>query len=123
MNKLIAVPLVFALFVSIASAGLKVIGQGDNQRFDPSGFPPDMKEHYALAETKCANKSANCHGFGRTVEAVMTGKGPVSKLPFDKDAAKAYGVKMMRKPESGFNKKEAKSMVELLYYLIDEAKK
>lgn len=110
-------------FATVALAGLKVVGEGDHRKFDPSDFPPDMKERYAMAEIKCANKNSNCHAFGRTVDAVMTGSGPVSKLPFDKEAAKAYGVKMMRKPDSGMDKKEAKAVVELLYYLLDRVKR
>jgi len=110
-----------ALVGTTAAAGLKVIGEGDGKRFDPTDFPPHIQEKYTLAETKCANP--NCHAFGRTVDAIMTGEGPISKLPFDKEAAKAYGVKMMRKPDSEMNKKETKSAVELLYYLIDRARK
>lgn len=111
------------LLATNASAGLKVVGQGDNKRFDPTDFPQDVKEKYAMAEVKCANRTSNCHAFGRTVDAIMTGIGPVSKMPFDKEAAKAYGVKMMRKPDSGMNKKEAKAVVELLYFLLDEVRR
>lgn len=123
MRKAFVAALALVLVATIASAGLKVVGQGDNRKFDPSDFPLDMKEKYAMAEIKCSNKSSNCHAFGRTVDAVMTGVGPVSKLPFDKEAAKAYGVKMMRKPDSGMDKKEAKAVVELLYFLLGEMRR
>lgn len=117
------VPLVMALSLSAASAQLKVVGEGDHRTFDPASFPPDIREKYVVALVKCANNSANCHGFGRTVDTLMTGVGSISKLPFDKEAAKLYGVKMMRKPDSGMDKKETKAVVELLYYLIDQARR
>ena len=123
MNRVCATAVFLLLVTSGASAELRVLGQGEQRKFDPSDFPPDIKEKYAMAEIKCANRNSNCHAFGRTVDAVMTGIGPVSKMPFDKEAAKAYGVKMMRKPDSGMNKKEAKAVVELLYFLLDKAKR
>ncbi|MBI5014601.1 MAG: cytochrome C [Deltaproteobacteria bacterium] len=113
----------FCVGATAAFGGLKVLGTGEQKRLDPSGFPPDMKESYALMEIKCANTSNNCHGVGRAVEAIVTGIAPNSKTPFDKEAAKQYGVKMMRKPDSGVNKQEAKTLVQLMYYLIDEARK
>lgn len=121
MRRAWVIALSILLVGTTASAALKVIGEGDDRRFDPADFPPHIQEKYALAEIKCTN--LNCHAFGRTVDAVMTGEGPISKLPFDKEAAKAYGVKMMRKPDSEMNKKETKAVVELLYFLIDRAKK
>lgn len=123
MRKTYLTALSLLFFATIASAGLKIVGQGDNKKFDPSDFPLDMKEKYAMAEIKCSNKSSNCHAFGRTVDAVTTGVGPISKLPFDKEAAKAYGVKMMRKPDSGMDKKEAKAVVELLYFLLEQMRR
>ena len=104
-----------------AFAGLSVLGQGDNRTFDPSGFPPEMQQSFRVMDVKCA--VADCHGMGRTVEAITTGIAPISNTPFDKDAAKKYGVKMMRMPNSGLDKAEAKEMVELMYFLIDTAGK
>ncbi len=121
-RRWIAVVLAWAT-VAPALAELKVMGTGDHRTFDPTEFPPDIQEKHAVALTKCANPNANCHAFGRTVDAILTGIGPISHLPFDKEAAKLYGVKMMRKPESGMDKKETKAVVELLYYLIDQARR
>ncbi|MHB8764158.1 MAG: cytochrome C [Deferrisomatales bacterium] len=123
MGSLRLALLLVALAFAPAAAELKVVGEGDTRTFDPSGFPPDIQEKYAVAAVRCANNSANCHAFGRTVDAIMTGMGPISKLPFDKEAAKLYGVKMMRKPESGMDKKETKAVVELLYYLLDQVRR
>ncbi len=105
-----------------ALAGLAVVGQGEARRFDPSGFPPDMQKRYALMEVKCANPAEGCHSLGRVVEAVTTGIAPISHTPFDKKAAKMYGIKMMRKPDSGIDKKTARELVRLLYFLLEQAR-
>ncbi|MHB8765334.1 MAG: cytochrome C [Deferrisomatales bacterium] len=109
------------LLATAAVAGVAVVGSGEKRAFDPSGWPAEMKARAPLFETKCANP--NCHTMERTVVAVTTGNAPISNTPFDKEAAKAYGIKMMRKPDSGIDKAEAKSLVELLYFLIDQGKK
>lgn len=109
------------LLAAAAHAGLAVVGEGATARFDPAGWPAEMQAKYPLMQAKCSN--ATCHTMERTVVAVTTGTAPMSNTPFDRQAAKAYGIKMMRKPDSGVNKEEAKTIVELLYFLIDEAKK
>lgn len=121
MKRSMPAALALCLLGSVALAGVKTVGKGDGAKFDPSGWPADMQKRYEVMEVKCNNKS--CHSMGRTVEAIVTGIAPNSKTPFDKEAAKRYGIKMMRKPDSNVNKEEAKQLVELLYFLIDEAKK
>ena len=124
MKRAILVTLALLIAIPAAQAGLKVVGKGEkDMRLDPSGFPPEMKKRYDVMAVKCANTNANCHGLGRAVESIVTGTGVNSKTPFDRAAAKQYGIKMMRKPESNFDKAQAKEIVELLYYLIEEAKK
>jgi len=118
MKKQLLLIVCLCLICFPAFAGLAVIGEGDDSRFDPSAFPPDMQKSYSLMETKCSR--ADCHAFGLVVETITTGVAPISKTAFDKAAAKSYGVKMMRKPDSGIDKSDAKAIVELLYYLIDE---
>lgn len=54
---------------------------------------------------------------GRTVEAIFTGTAPISRTPF----AKQHGLKMMRMPNSGIDKAQAKEMVVLMYFLIDQS--
>lgn len=101
-------------------AGLKVVGAGDNMRYDPANFPPEMKDAYnKIMAVKCIK----CHTLERLVESVRTGIAPISGLPFDKGATKAYGIKMMRKPDSDMSKADIKTVVPLMDYLIDEAKK
>lgn len=109
------------VFATAAFAGLTVAGRGEARGFDPSGFPPAMRERYALLERSCG--SAACHGLGRVVDAVQTGVAPFSRTPFDKRAVKRYALKMMRKPDSGIDIADAKALVELLYYLLDEAQR
>ena len=109
------------LLASGASSALKFKGSGPAITFDPSCFPPEYQEKYKLMEVKCSNPA--CHTIERAVIAIRDGVTPITKTNFDKEAAKAYGVKMMRKPDSGMNKKEAKAVVELLYFLLDKAKR
>ena len=120
MKRLVILIALFAV-AATGYAGLKVVGDGESRKFDPSAFPPPMQEAYKLMEVKCNNSS--CHNLERTVVAITTGTAPVSNTPFDREAAKKYGIKMMRKPDSQVNKEEAKVIVDLMYFLIDEAKR
>ena len=116
--KKLAICIAILLIATVAFASLKFKGSGAAITFDPSGFPPEFQEKYKLMDVKCTN--ATCHSMERTVVAIRDGITPITKSPFDKEAAKAYGVKMMRRPDSGIGKNEAKTIVEMLYYLIDE---
>lgn len=117
MKKLVI--LVAALFVATAAmAEMKYKGSGATLTFDPSGFPSDVAEKYKLMEVKCTNPA--CHTMERTVQSIRDGITPITKTAFDKEAAKAYGVKMMRRADSGIGKNEAKTIVEVLYYMIGE---
>ena len=42
----------------------------------------------------------------RTVVAVQTGRAPITGQIFDRQAIKAYGIKMLRKPNSDMNKQD-----------------
>jgi len=117
MKNLLLVLLLAGLFAQPCYAGLKVIGKGDAMRLDPSGFSPEMKAAYEIMKVKCVK----CHTLERTIVAVQTGIAPISGQPFDRGATKAYGVKMLRKPDSNMNKQEVKAVVDLMNYLLDEA--
>jgi len=117
MKKLLLVLFLVGLFVQPCYAGLKVIGKGDAMRLDPSGFPPEMKAAYEIMKVKCVK----CHTLERTIVAIQTGIAPISGQPFDRGATKAYGIKMLRKPDSNMNKQEVKATVDLMNYLLDEA--
>ena len=117
MKTLLIACLMMVLGTVTAQAGLKVVGRGDAMRFDPSGFRPDMKAKYEVLKLRCVK----CHTLERTVVAITTGIAPISGQPFDRSATKAYGIKMLRKPDSNMSKPEVKEVVELMNYLLEEA--
>ena len=119
MKKLLLPLFVLILSATSAHAGLKVIGKGDAMRLDPAAFPPAMKANYDIVKVKCVK----CHTLERTIVAIQTGIAPISGQPFDRSATKAYGVKMLRKPDSNMSKPEVKASVDLLNYLLSEAEK
>ncbi len=119
MRRVLPTVILLCLLITTAHAGLKVLGKGDQTQLDPTAFPSKMKERYLLMKFKCAK----CHSLERVVIAVQTGIAPISGQPFDRDATRTYGIKMMRKPDSNMNKQEVKEIVELLNFLVDEATK
>jgi len=100
----------------LAAIDLKTVGSGDAMNFDPSGFREDMKPKFAVMTAKCFK----CHTMERTIVAIKTGVAPISGQPFDRGATKAYGIKMLRKPDSDMNKEQVKAVVEVMNYLLDE---
>jgi hypothetical protein len=116
---------VTALFVAAAlslaasplAAEIKTVGAGDAMNFDPSGFTSEMRQKFEVMKVKCVK----CHTMERTIVAIKTGVAPISGQPFDRGATKAYGVKMLRKPDSDMNKEQVKAVVDLMNYLLDEA--
>jgi len=100
----------------LAAVDLKTVGSGDAMNFDPSGFREDMKPKFAVMTAKCFK----CHTMERTIVAIKTGVAPISGQPFDRGATKAYGIKMLRKPDSDMNKEQVKAVVEVMNYLLDE---
>jgi len=59
----------------------------------------------------------------RTILALQTGFAPITMTFFDKKATKAYGVKMLRKPDSNMTKQEVKLTVDFLDYLLEQGVK
>lgn len=108
-----------ALASPLAAANLKTVGSGDAMNFDPSGFREDMKPKFEVMRVKCVK----CHTMERTIVAIKTGVAPISGQPFDRSATKAYGVKMLRKPDSDMSKEQVKAVVELMNYLLDETER
>ena len=117
MRKTLLIILFLCLLSTAAQAGLKVVGKGDNMRFDPSAFPAPMKSSYEVMKVRCIK----CHTLERTVVAITTGIAPISGQPFDRRATRAYGIKMLRKPDSNMNRQEVKEVVELMNFLLDQA--
>jgi hypothetical protein len=119
MKKLLLTLLLVSLTATAAHAGLKIIGKGDTMRLDPSSFPPAMKADYEILRVRCVK----CHTLERTIVAIRTGVAPISGQPFDRNATRAYGVKMLRKPDSNMSKSEVKATVELLNFLLVETER
>lgn len=117
--KVLLVSLLLIAFAIPAHAKIRSVGKGDKMNFDPSQIPSDMRGAFEIMKVKCIQ----CHTQERTVIAIQTGIAPVTGQPFDKQATKAYGVKMLRKPKSNMNREEVKQVVNLMNYLIDEAAK
>lgn len=119
MKKLLVTLILVATTATAAYAGLPVVGKGDAMRLDPASFPPAMKANYEVVRTKCVK----CHTLERTIVAIQTGVAPISGQPFDRSATKAYGVKMLRKPDSNMSKAEVKAAVDLMNFLLVEAER
>jgi hypothetical protein len=99
-----------------ADARIKVKGRGDKMNFDPVSIPALYQASYELMSRKCIK----CHTMERTVIAVQTGRAPITGQPFDRQAVKAYGIKMLRKPNSDMTKQDIREVVVLLNYILEE---
>lgn len=117
MKKVLLAVAVLCLASVNCHATVRVLGNGSSSRFDPAGFPPNMKANYEIMRVKCAR----CHSLERIVVALTTGVAPISGQTFDCNAIRAYGIKMLRKPESNMSKQEVKATVDLMYYILSEA--
>lgn len=116
---LVIASLVVAALSVQAHARINSVGKGDKMNFDHRQIPADLKPSFEIMKSKCIQ----CHTLERTVIAIQTGIAPVTGQPFDKQATKAYGIKMLRKPKSNMSRDEVKQVVNLMNYLIDEAAK
>jgi len=117
MKTLLCVVAISVMFTTSCLAGVRTVGRGDSLNFDPSGIPSGMKSSFEIMKVKCIK----CHTMERTVVAITTGVAPITGQPFDRAATRAYGIKMLRKPDSNMNKQEVKACVDLMNYLLDEA--
>ncbi|GAM08452.1 hypothetical protein OR1_00724 [Geobacter sp. OR-1] len=111
--------LLLTMMATQGHAALKTLGKGDRLTFDPSGFPAQFRPNWEIMKVKCIK----CHTMERTVVSITTGVAPISGQPFDRSATRAYGVKMMRKPDSNMNKQEVKACVDLMNWMLTEASK
>ena len=119
MKAVASVMVALVLLSAPCHAAVKVVGKGDTMNFDPSSIPASMKANFDVMKVKCIK----CHTMERTVVAITTGIAPITGQPFDRAATRAYGIKMLRKPDSNMNKQEVKQVVDLMNYLLDEAGK
>jgi hypothetical protein len=117
MKRYVILAVLMTLSVySIAEARVKVTGRGAKMNFSADSIPEMYKPSFDLMQVKCIK----CHTMERTVIAIQTGRAPITGQPFNRQAVKAYGIKMLRKPNSDMNKKEIRDIVVLLNYLLDE---
>lgn len=117
MKRYVILAVLITLSVySIADARVKVTGRGAKMNFSAESIPEMYKASFQLMQVKCIK----CHTMERTVIAIQTGRAPITGQPFNKQAVKAYGIKMLRKPNSDMNKKEIRDLVVFLNYLLDE---
>ncbi len=117
MKKYLTLAVFITLSIySIAEARVKITGRGARMNFSAEGIPDNFKASFDLMQEKCIK----CHTMERTVIAVQTGRAPITGQPFNKQAVKAYGIKMLRKPNSDMNKKQIRDIVVFMNYLLDE---
>ena len=117
MKRYVTLAVLMTLSVySIAEARVKVTGRGAKMNFSADSIPDMYKLSFGLMQAKCVK----CHTMERTVIAIQTGRAPITGQPFNRQAVKAYGIKMLRKPNSDMNKKEIRDLVVFLNYLLDE---
>ena len=116
---IVLVVFIYLSVCAIVEAKVKVTGSGANINFSADGLPADYKQSFNLMQVKCVK----CHTMERTVIAIQTGRAPITGQPFNKQAVKAYGIKMLRKPSSEMNRKEIRDVVVLLNYLLEENSK
>jgi hypothetical protein len=97
-----------------AAAELILTGSGSKVGISTEGWPPERKAQYEVFKGKCSK----CHALARPISAIKTGQAPISGLPFNEAFAKKYVVRMMRKPNSGVARDDAKEIVDLITYLM-----
>jgi len=111
--------LIILTVAAVADARIKVKGRGANMNFDAASIPPQYQATFGMMTTKCSK----CHTMERTVVAIQTGRAPITGQIFDRQAIKAYGIKMLRKPNSDMNKQEIRDVVVLMSFLLEENKR
>jgi len=111
--------LVILSIAATADARVKVKGRGASMNFDVASLPPQYHATFEMMTKKCSK----CHTMERTVVAVQTGRAPITGQIFDRQAIKAYGIKMLRKPNSDMNKQEIRDVVILMSYILEENRK
>ena len=107
------------MLAAVADARIKTKGRGAAMNFDPAAFPPQFQASFEMMSRKCIK----CHTMERTVVALQTGRAPITGQIFDRQAIKAYGIKMLRKPNSDMNKQDIRDVVILMNYILDENNK
>lgn len=108
------VVLVVVSYPMLARSELKTIGQGDKTVIVRDQFPDEQKPRFDIFAVRCTK----CHAMARPIMALRTGISPVTGGVFDESTLKKYVVKMMRKPNSGIAKDDAKEILTFLTYAL-----
>ena len=98
-----------------AYADLKTQGKGKKIDFVREQFVEPHLSQYDVFRAKCTK----CHGLIRPIAAITTGITPVTGDDFDRKYTRKYVVKMMRKPNSGITKVEAKEVLKFILHAFD----
>jgi len=120
MKRILLLTALITLAVATAAdARVKTKGRGAAMTYDATTIAPQYQPAFELLITKCVK----CHTMERTVVAIQTGRAPITGQIFDRQAIKAYGIKMLRKPNSDMSKQDIREVVILLNYILDENSK
>ena len=120
MKRIFLLTALIILAVSAAAdARIKVKGRGAAMNFDAASIPPQYQATFEMMTKKCSK----CHTMERAVVAIQTGRAPITGQIFDRQAIKAYGIKMLRKPNSDMNKQDIRDVVVLMNYIMEENNK
>ena len=117
---LVAALVVLATWVgttSTATADLATVGEGRQQRLVRDQFPPEFRPRYDIFAQRCTK----CHAMARPIRALNTGITPVTGGTFDEEGIRRYVVRMMRKPNSGIDRSDARDIVLFLTYARNRA--
>lgn len=120
MKRILLLTALITLAVAAAAdARVKTKGRGAAMTFDATTIAPQYQASFELMTAKCVK----CHTMERTVVAIQTGRAPITGQIFDRQAIKAYGIKMLRKPNSDMSKADIREVVILLNYILEENKR
>lgn len=103
--------------VSVAMAQLQTTGRGREMRLVREQFPQEHRPRYDLFAEKCTQ----CHAMARPISALQTGITPVTGGTFDEEGIRRYVVRMMRKPNSGIDRSDAREIILFLTYAREAA--
>jgi cytochrome c1 len=107
------------MYAGTGHAELKTQGEGKAQTLVRSQFSAALQPAYDTFASHCTK----CHEMARPISALRTGITPISGGQFDAKGIRDYVVKMMRKPNSGITKDDAKDIIEFLRQARDLAAK
>ena len=93
-----------------AYASLKTIKRGKSTVLVASQFKGPLAKEFSFFQAKCTQ----CHDLHRPTYALTKGKTPLAGDAFDRKGVKKYVVKMMRKPNSGISRDDAKRIIKFL---------